>query len=1095
MVEINVRDNIEQLLQATMDAVSLRYALEKLAVGHPVKFRQSADLWAPVVYERDPEVFGQLLSTHLNHEHRPLINKLLPLVQAKGPSWLYAKLYGLVANTGRLRQDLEALAHSPLSDDKVAEELRTLFNFSYPRQNIKMTMPGSAALMLYRRNARLFHTWIVYHLDNEPTQYLPLLEAARSKGDEEFYWALFGGIATVEMWRESLEDLLSQDIPADKINGELVNRHPRKDLSLNTEFWQRFIDKYGEAVAPYLNLHATWYLRRQIETLINSDLDNEALLLHISALAGNSHRNFNQVIDVWAIPLYDRDAHYFESFLRTHLQSARHYSHGIDPVWHKAVAHLLLRAEANNQDGLFETIYGELSTEDSWNREITALANSDLSDDLLQKAIDRRDKKRFNLTTTTALALYRRNADLFGEYIRGRLQQRSSGRNVELLDAIRTRGDEDLYWTMFRRWATLEDWQAEMQSLLSQEIDPAHIQAELKKRHPISPFSVNPATLKPMLEKYGGVVLPYLEKHFRLVTRERLESLLALPLQRGTLLHELDHMAQQDRQAFSDLAEIWAPALVRRDPAFFEGFLVRNLDRQHGEVIHTLLPSIEAAGLNSLFRSLYRKVSRFEDWNYQLRELAKSSLPDNEVIAAIERRDIRWGNLTEDILLWLYDRNPDVFREWIKKHLGVPSYPQRSFKLLREKAEAAGDEEFYWYLFRNFASHDEWQKDMRLLLLQNLPEDQIVGELERRVPTDRTHYGFEPVILLDFMEKYGEIVWPLVKPFLPVLARHGTALNAIRKLDDEVLYWQTFFMSNSVSTWNSEIRQLLNQNLSDDEFSAALDLRMPEVDQTKQWSIWKLNSDDAIALYQRYPVVSRPFIQRFLHQPEFQLFEIAQAAQDYELLDFLVFKFMQVTAQLVYRAYPPERHWRWNRPDKKAQQQIKEIGGKMTAYLDSLYAQSPEIYVRHTANILANFRAFEIWSVKGQVEHNPIFAYLVQQHHEAWQQSPDGIRELMESPNIYVQILGIDILGTANSHTAQRILENLYIFQALLLGRTRRNTKKKVLACLEGAMRQGPQFAEKIAPILFASMDYRGKRAIPRQIMASYVRAGGQHAS
>src|SRR5262249_29251051 len=204
---------------------------------------------------------------------------------------------------------------------------------------------------------------------------------------------------------------------------------------------------------------------------------------------------------------------------------------------------------------------------------------------------------------------------------------------------------------------------------------------------------------------------------------------------------------------------------------------------------------------------------------------------------------------------------------------------------------------------------------------------------------------------------------------------------------------------------------------------------------------------------------------------------------------FLTFKFMGKLSGLVERAYVDSRFWGWRQPDQKARDEIEQIGKLVTDHLDQLYTQSPETYVRHAANILGRFRAFEVWRVERQLEHNPVFAHLANQHHEAWHRSPEGIRELMESPNIYVVLLGLEILEKGGPDAARRIVENLLHFRALLLGRTRLNTKKQALACLEQAMQQGPEFAGQIAPMLEEAFDFRGKRAISKQIMVSYVRA------
>src|SRR3712207_2490074 len=122
--------------------------------------------------------------------------------------------------------------------------------------------------------------------------------------------------------------------------------------------------------------------------------------------------------------------------------------------------------------------------------------------------------------------------------------------------------------------------------------------------------------------------------------RNRLDTLLRSNLDRGALLRELETLAQE--RAFRDLAGVWAPALYERDVRFFETFLLRHLDgRRHAEVIHALLPGVEATENDSLFQGLYRKVASEEEWNQEILDLAQAHESDDRVLRALERREMR----------------------------------------------------------------------------------------------------------------------------------------------------------------------------------------------------------------------------------------------------------------------------------------------------------------------------------------------------------------------------------------------------------------------------------------------------------------------
>jgi hypothetical protein len=902
------------------------------------------------------------------------------------------------------------------------------------RERVELLLPGSIAVALYQRDSELFQRIILNWLTTDPDEYRGLLDAARARGDETFYWDVFRHVATEAMWERSLHDLLAADVPGDQIVNELTKREPQKYPMLNVEIGNALVDKYGDAVLPYLGSTSLWFFRREIEAVLDANLDNETLLQRMSQMAAKHYDYLAETADVWALPLYERDASYFEPFLRDYLVP-RWRTRPLTSAQQRAVQYILSHAEAREQDTLFRALYGRVATEATWNQEIQELAQSALSDAALLQAIDRHAAS-FTLDGQAALALYTRNPDLFGEFIRGRIGN-LSGSASQLLMAAREHGDEDLYWSMFRQWATPAAWHDELQVLLAQDIPAESISQELEKRHPETTKGLNPAALRGFLDKYGVAVMPYLERHFHLATRERIESLLALPLERAAVLHELDSMATREPVAFASFAELWAFALYDRDPVFFEGFLVRRLDLQQASVIQKLLPRIEAAGQESLFKSLYRKIAREEDWNYELRTLVSSSRSDAEIKTALEMREPRWATMTDATAQALYRRNPDLFRDYIKRYLHPHWYQNADdYQQLRQAARDAGDEEFFWYLFRESSSRQDWQHHMENLLASDIPAERIAAELERCLP-EHPLYNFQPVILLKFLDKYGAAALPPIQRFLPSISRDAHALDTIKKLGDETLYWQVFFSVANAHQWNQELREMLRSTRDDEELVLALQIRTPYDAESFggrwRWQRWGLEPDVALAMYQRQPVFVRPFLERFLSTASAKLVEAAAASHDREFLDFLLFRLMQQAARLVHEAYPPERYWRWQQPNAKARQQLTDLGALVVRYLDQLYAESPEVYVRHAANILARFRAFEVWAVQAQLEHNPIFAYLAGQHREAWQHSPDGIRELMESPNIYVQILGIDFLSDANAETAQRIVDNLYIFRALLL--------------------------------------------------------------
>lgn len=572
---------------------------------------------------------------------------------------------------------------------------------------------------------------------------------------------------------------------------------------------------------------------------------------------------------------------------------------------------------------------------------------------------------------------------------------------------------------------------------------------------------------------------------------ERLERALSANLDRGALLREMEQLARES--SFSAFADLWAPGLYRRDAAFFEPFLLRRLDGSREKAIRDLLPLAEAAGQDTLFSGLYRKVANENAWNAELLALARSAQPDEQVLRAVQRRQMarQWFTLQEDVAVALYRRNPERFAAFIRQHVHRGwGRGHDTFRHLCIVVRQRGDDDLYWALFRELAEPKEWELAVAQLLRDNIPASAIVEELRKRHSTHL--WEADTGVLGDFIERYGQAVLPYIEDNLGRMAQRSgdRLLAAAKKLDDEDLYWRIFFKASDTVRWNEALLEVLKRPLSDEALLMEVQRRTPL---PQRWR-WLLEKDVALQFYQRNPGLFRPFLDRFPFLERFRyeldeaFFQEAERVGDEEMLDFLSFWGLRQLAMLMYSAYPTPSQQRWREPDASLQKQVEHQGKMLTDRFDRLYARSPETYVQHAANILGRFEAFEVWSFWRNAEYNPAFAYLFRQHRDAWRKSASGIRELLESPNIYMQIIALDMLGEGGPDAAARVVENLVLLRALLLGRARRSTKKQVLRCLEQAARQDAASAAQVVPLLEETLHFQGKRAIDERLMVAFVR-------
>jgi hypothetical protein len=127
-------------------------------------------------------------------------------------------------------------------------------------------------------------------------------------------------------------------------------------------------------------------------------------------------------------------------------------------------------------------------------------------------------------------------------------------------------------------------------------------------------------------------------------------------------------------------------------------------------------------------------------------------------------------------------------------------------------------------------------------------------------------------------------------------------------------------------------------------------------------------------------------------------------------------------------------------------------------------------------------------SFRREAQHSPVVSYLMQRHHDAWRREPEAVRDLLESPVLYVQIIGLTHLRGGGAEAAERVAENLPVLRALLLDRSRRGTKRLALACLEAAGRESASHGARILPILEEALHFQSRQAIDERVMVAFVR-------
>lgn len=1113
-----MRARLETLLASDMTDLQLIDGLKGLVQADRAAFEALAHVWAFALYQRDPHFYTTFFSEHVKGQSDEL-EYLLKQAENDGHASLFTTLYTRVATMDRWNAEILTFAQSDLDNDTLAQKIEIRGSYYY--QWVKLY--EETALALYARTDKPPATIGDRAGRFRPPRSQPVdpireflvrcinwgdhlaeggfhrwREVARAAGDEDIYWALFRLRASSEEWHMELQSLVDEKSP-NSIAQELQKRHISK-FEMAMDVALGLIETYGESVISYFERNVPFFAKNALKTILQIDMTNAELLQELHQLRWRNYQLFPRLAHIWVPALYERDPIFFEKFL------VRNLSHLQAPV----IRQLLPQIKADGYDSLYRSLYGYVARSDEWNAELLELAQSDLSDAWVERAVDRLDvptgyyyrQTNLMLKDEVAVALYRRNALLFRDFIRRYVNPGIYGNGgisqyPLLMGAVHAANDEEFYWILFRKLADSKAWTDELEQLLAANILAEQITEELEKRHPDNARSIKPAILSRFADAYGEAVLPYFEKHISWVTKDRLESLLNLPIDRGELRRELEVIARHERRDFAQLADMWAMQLYQPESEFFDGFLRNYLDWGSEYTIRKLLPMAETDGKDDLFTTLYRRVSRQDEWRKEVEIFAADRKMDDEaILAALERRDIRWYQLSDRAAVALYQRNAELFRTYIADHLALNNLSE-SYKQLLKLAKQQDDS---LILSRLHDQTPQWDRDRWVVSLQNLLQaDDITpegaaAELERVHPDQPVKTDVkDAVLVIEVAEKYGAAVYPYLEQNASWIAGDAEGRKRLLEMVSEAGAWGTynklFFSLSNPHQWNQAIKQLLDEVQEESEFLYRLRFLTPPPKQGRQhwgWR-WYLTTDNALELYRRYPDTLRDFVEAHIQQLPTELFELAEANHDEEFMDFITFQQMLHLQSLVWNAYPPPSNY-YRKPNDEARQQIEETSVVIINRFNRLYDESPETYVRHAANILSRVRAFDIRGFEQQLKHNPIFNYLARKHHDVWRRSSAAILELMESTDIYVNLIGLEILSEGTAQSAERVIENVHMFRALLLGRTKINTKKKVLACLENAAWQGEAYAHTILPLLKDIIDFQGKRAISDDVMVAYVR-------
>ncbi|MCE7946712.1 MAG: hypothetical protein DYG88_04705 [Chloroflexi bacterium CFX4] len=451
--------------------------------------------WLEFVFERAPHVFVEMF--HYAHNDRPLLKRLAERAHHRHAG-AYRALMRYLSDHEAWHADVLSALHSNQPLDNALEGLDIY----------GMRLTDEVATALYRQASAQSLPFIERHMLAARGRYPNFLAALEAAADTN-YPRFFRKFATDEQWRAKLSELLAADMPADEIVAALEMWHLTDPIGKPT-ILADFFAKYGEAVLPYMERYLNWASEARLRALLALDIDRGALLRELSAIARRQASDFSAQADVWARELYRRGGDFFAPLLIRYLNRNHEY----------LIRELLPEIAQNGHTQLYTRLYALIIRDDGWRAELARLAAELRDDEELAKALELRDVRGFQLNDAVASALYSRNPERFGDFVRAHVQTRhwwswGDQQFNKLRDLAKRRGDQALLDAFVdERPNTAHVWKVKLEALWKEAVPADQIVARLREIHPRNTWEVQDSSpLLAFIDRYGEAVMPYILQH------------------------------------------------------------------------------------------------------------------------------------------------------------------------------------------------------------------------------------------------------------------------------------------------------------------------------------------------------------------------------------------------------------------------------------------------------------------------------------------------------------------------------------------------------------------------------------------------------
>jgi hypothetical protein len=560
---------------------------------------------------------------------------------------------------------------------------------------------------------------------------------------------------------------------------------------------------------------------------------------------------------------------------------------------------------------------------------------------------------------------------------------------------------------------------------------------------------------------------------------QTLRKLLASKEADAAVRTQLETLAQAER-SFAGFTWLWGPALYRRNRVLFRPFILSQFgtwlitDRKRlkavewkGDIARALeawLAEVDRRDDVALFRRLFEwKLSTTAGWRREGRRLRAflAELLDRLRAAGtpaarqivLQKFDL-WFTLDEATALAIYAIDPAAGGAFILRRLPSSAWGGAKRVLWKRLLRAAidrGDEDFRWKLYRRQVPLKQWQKEVLALCRTTPDSEQLVAALERQHPEG---WG------LEVGETFLRLLKERERDVLPYLARHLGAVrkrwfsfgrDAFRKLRDfvsERQWWDFWAALMRISADDKEFDAsvaALVQNTALPETEVVSRLRLlAGVSREWNWggfglaTIHQLTDDTAVALYQRFPELTRGSFRQHLQAGVWgtkynRFLETVIVAGDEAMIDFLASRFITRVPN------------RWN--NAKA---MVEEAERLSHYYEGLKTDDAA-FTRRAAAVLGQVPAYSIFNYDALMRGNRLARLLFERSAKSFLGEARSMADLVEAPEIHVQALAYRALGLDDDRARTLAAANLPVLIGTLLRPLQRATRTLAFGALANA--------------------------------------------